>query len=190
MKTGARKRSRRGFTLAELLIVVAIIAVLVAVAIPVLNRSLEKSREAYDIYTMRQAASAAVELYYAGVKDHDTAVAVGLRWWDNGSDEQDNAAGVYFPDSGAFRPLSSDQTAGMSYGKGTKTDGGTTFTLGNDRGAYAAKEDYTDAVVMIALYPKGANPHVDVYWKNSNRQYVGGQYAANDPRYSIRIELG
>ena len=41
--------------------VVAIIAVLVAIAIPIFNKQLEKSREAYDIATMRQAASAAVE---------------------------------------------------------------------------------------------------------------------------------
>lgn len=40
------KISRKGFTLAELLIVVAIIAVLVAVAIPVFGSQLEKSREA------------------------------------------------------------------------------------------------------------------------------------------------
>lgn len=39
------KISRKGFTLAELLIVVAIIAVLVAVAIPVFGSQLEKSRK-------------------------------------------------------------------------------------------------------------------------------------------------
>lgn len=42
-----------GFTLAELLIVVAIIAVLVAVAIPVFNSQLEKSREATDLANVR-----------------------------------------------------------------------------------------------------------------------------------------
>lgn len=70
--------NRKGFTLAELLIVVAIIAVLVAIAIPIFRTNLEKSREAYDIYTMRQAASAAIELYYAGVKDSTSAAKAGL----------------------------------------------------------------------------------------------------------------
>ena len=49
------KKSRKGFTLAELLIVVAIIAVLVAVAIPVFGSQLEKSREAADLANVRAA---------------------------------------------------------------------------------------------------------------------------------------
>ena len=43
------KKNNKGFTLAELLIVVAIIAVLVAIAIPVFTSQLEKSREATDM---------------------------------------------------------------------------------------------------------------------------------------------
>ena len=41
-------KNKRGFTLSELLIVVAIIAVLVAIAIPVFNAQLHKSRVAVD----------------------------------------------------------------------------------------------------------------------------------------------
>ena len=47
------KKNNRGFTLAELLIVVAIIAVLVAIAIPVFTSQLEKSREAVDLSNIR-----------------------------------------------------------------------------------------------------------------------------------------
>lgn len=53
-----RMRNRnRGFTLAELLIVVAIIAVLVAVSIPIFASQLEKAREAVDMENIRSAYS-------------------------------------------------------------------------------------------------------------------------------------
>ena len=48
-----RNRYYKGFTLAELLIVVAIIGVLVAISIPVFMSQLEKSREAVDIANAR-----------------------------------------------------------------------------------------------------------------------------------------
>lgn len=47
------KKKRKGFTLAELLIVVAIIAVLVAIGIPIFTSLLEKSREAADAANIR-----------------------------------------------------------------------------------------------------------------------------------------
>ena len=49
------KENKKGFTLAELLIVVAIIAVLVAISIPIFNAQLEKSREATDMANIRAA---------------------------------------------------------------------------------------------------------------------------------------
>ena len=58
-----KRRNQKGFTLAELLIVVAIIAVLVAIAIPIFTTQLEKSREATDKANIRSAyaeASAAL----------------------------------------------------------------------------------------------------------------------------------
>ena len=48
-----KKRNNKGFTLAELLIVVAIIAVLVAIAIPIFTNQLEKSKEATDVANIR-----------------------------------------------------------------------------------------------------------------------------------------
>ena len=47
------KRSRQGFTLMEMLIVVAIIAALVAIAIPTFSSSLHKAREATDLANAR-----------------------------------------------------------------------------------------------------------------------------------------
>lgn len=48
-------RKKKGFTLAELLIVVAIIAVLVAISIPIFTSQLEKAREATDAANIRSA---------------------------------------------------------------------------------------------------------------------------------------
>ena len=59
------KNNRKGFTLAELLIVVAIIAVLVAIAIPVFTSQLERSREATDLSNIRAAYAEAVADYLA-----------------------------------------------------------------------------------------------------------------------------
>lgn len=50
-----KKLNKKGFTLAELLIVVAIIAVLVAISIPIFTSQLEKSRDAVSVANIRAA---------------------------------------------------------------------------------------------------------------------------------------
>lgn len=50
-----KKMNKKGFTLMEMLIVVAIIAVLIAIAIPVFTAQLEKAREAVDAANLRAA---------------------------------------------------------------------------------------------------------------------------------------
>lgn len=50
-----KKNNKKGFTLAELLIVVAIIAVLVAISIVIFTAQLEKAREATDLANVRAA---------------------------------------------------------------------------------------------------------------------------------------
>ena len=57
------KKNKKGFTLAELLIVVAIIAVLVAIAIPVFTSQLERSRQATDLANIRSAYATLVANY-------------------------------------------------------------------------------------------------------------------------------
>lgn len=62
MKYSESKLNKKGFTLAELLIVVAIIAVLVAISIPIFTKQLEKSRDSVTVANLRAAyAEAAVE---------------------------------------------------------------------------------------------------------------------------------
>ena len=50
-----KKLNKKGFTMAELLVVVAIIGVLVAISIPIFTAQLEKSREAVDLSNIRAA---------------------------------------------------------------------------------------------------------------------------------------
>ena len=63
-------KRKNGFTLAELLIVVAIIAVLVAVAIPIFNSQLEKSRESTDMSNIRVAYAEVMAEATADGLDH------------------------------------------------------------------------------------------------------------------------
>jgi len=57
------KKNKKGFTLAELLIVVAIIGVLVAISIPIFNNQLRKARMATNQANARAAYAAAVAEY-------------------------------------------------------------------------------------------------------------------------------
>lgn len=66
MKT---KVNKKGFTLAELLIVVAIIAVLVAISIPIFTSQLEKSRDATDEANVRSAIAEVTAAVLSDDKD-------------------------------------------------------------------------------------------------------------------------
>lgn len=57
------RENKKGFTLAELLVVVAIIGILVAVSIPVFTAQLSKARKATNEANLRAAKAAAVAAY-------------------------------------------------------------------------------------------------------------------------------
>ena len=62
-------KNRKGFTLMEMLIVVAIIAILVIIAIPTFNSALAKARAATDVANIRSGyAAALVEAMTDGIK--------------------------------------------------------------------------------------------------------------------------
>ena len=72
-----KKMNKKGFTLAELLIVVAIIAVLVAISIPILTSQLEKAREATDLANIRAAYAEASAAAVAGTTDDAKVTVTG-----------------------------------------------------------------------------------------------------------------
>jgi len=114
------KNNKKGFTLAELLIVVAIIAVLTAIAIPIFTAQLERSREETDIANMRAAKAAAVAFFL----DHaDTNT-------------------VYF--NAANGSVATDKKGIAAYGRGTGTDGNAPAYP-----EYTNKTPYTGKIVQV-----------------------------------------
>ena len=84
-------KKSKGFTLAELLIVVAIIAVLVAISVPIFTTQLEKSREAVDIANVRSAYAEAVAEYLGNggqsAVSKTAAVTQKTSSWEMGADQ-------------------------------------------------------------------------------------------------------
>lgn len=57
------RENKKGFTLAELLVVVAIVAILVAISVPIFTTQLGKARRATNQANMRAAKVAAISQY-------------------------------------------------------------------------------------------------------------------------------
>ena len=71
-----KKTNKKGFTLMEMLIVVAIIAILVAISIPVFTSQLDKARQATDEANIRAAKAAAVLAFIDGEDGAGTAFTI------------------------------------------------------------------------------------------------------------------
>lgn len=120
--------NKKGFTLMEMLIVVAIIAVLVAIAIPVFNGALTKSKEAADVANLRAAyAEWQVKMLTENEKVPATATALMT---SDGTETKLN-----YNDKLTYTPAQDNKSATIVY-KATKltnpaTDDGTyTWKLG------------------------------------------------------------
>ena len=89
-----KRNNKKGFTLAELLIVVAIIAVLVAISIPIFTNQLEKAREATDASNIRAAyAEVSADALTEGgtvTSKYVTATQTKDKWQSADAGENDN----------------------------------------------------------------------------------------------------
>ena len=121
------KLNRRGFTLAELLIVVAIIAVLVAVSVPILTSRLEKSRESTDMANMRSAKAEAVVMM---LENSDL-----------------NGTVRFFAADRGILVTSENRSAVDSYGRGTGTIG----EDDNTQDGYQPATNYSGAIIRVTF---------------------------------------
>ena len=99
------KQNRKGFTLAELLIVVAIITVLVAISIPIFSKQLEKSRRAVDVDNCRTLRSAlATSMIDGTIQITDPRTAIVLMLYNYQKSTSGNRVGLSpYLDGGVYQ---------------------------------------------------------------------------------------
>ena len=141
------RSSKKGFTLAELLIVVAIIGVLVGISIPIFTAQLEKSREATDIANLRAAKAAAVAAYLEGAPEKpgdDTAIT----WKKDSNNVYDGSFETYY-DASEGKLVKDAPSDG--YGEGT----GVTGSANNEQFGYKPGTSVQDQVIKIVVDKEG-----------------------------------
>lgn len=106
-------KNRSGFTLIEMLIVVAIIAILVAVSIPMVNSNLEKARNSADMANVRAAKAWATMDYMQG---SDAKIVKGFAAAVEGSAK---TVKVWY-NAASGECVASSGTKPKGYGKSTK----------------------------------------------------------------------
>ena len=201
---------KNGFTLAELLIVVAIIAVLVAIAIPTIGGQVERARQSADMANMRAAEAAAIAEYLstgeAGAYYFDINTGVASmtvkpsHGYGKSSEDAstfwpgDNASGVPNLDGDAqYVTVEIDENGNVSLlwgslygGKYTKA-AATYSSLSTPLTAETAQERlYADQDAMRAVASKFLGMTVDeILAATGNPSYYSGRLTRNDDKLTL-----
>ena len=156
-------KNRKGFTLMEMLIVVAIIAILVIIAIPTFNSALAKSRAATDVANIRSGyAAAQVEAMTEGLKDNTgkDATTVTYILQQDGSVKKDGDTNNEKPYKcvGSSKNAASGTTIGGRVDVDTATTASSDGKIGWDKSAtitYTVTE--TDGVFSVTIASVAGN---------------------------------
>lgn len=152
------KQNRSGFTLMEMLIVIALIAVLVAIAIPTIASQLERSREAADLANVRAAYAQVSAEALLGDPQFEVTVALKQKQADWQSANPVNIGGiVHYKDQ-----EDTDNWKGVATPSGTCTvsydeEHGIILTWNGETSAYPFNTDVTN--FFQSLYDTE-------FWKN------------------------
>lgn len=134
-------KNRKGFTLMEMLIVVAIIAILVIIAIPTFNSALAKARAATDVANIRSGyAAALVEAMTNGVNDNGDTYYLQK----DGSVSNANSGRDDYKTQGESSKATADTTIGGKFA----VDTGITWSKGQQI-TYVVKDADKDGVPEV-----------------------------------------
>lgn len=170
-------KSAKGFTLAELLIVVAIIAVLVAIGIPIFTSQLEKSREAVDLSDVR---SAYAEVMMAAITGDTTAYYTKDAGQTIYKTNAENSNG-YEIEAGAYSitvtPLKQKQSGWQT--AEPITIGGVSSKVGEP---YWKGQPGPNGFCVITYHPptSGRDEYVSFYWEGGSSGDSGNEETGGD----------
>lgn len=147
-----KKNNNKGFTLAELLIVVAIIAVLVAIAIPIFTTQLEKARDMTSLANIRSAYAEAQASYLTEVAS-DANVTITKA---NGKITSVAVANVKFAGVQSGWSLADGETIDKTLPNGVGWSSALTDAVGGAAGNYTLTFTYADNGTISLTAAKGA----------------------------------
>ena len=164
-----RADRRHGFTLVELLVVIGIIAVLIGILLPSLNKAREQARGTYCLGNLRQLGIG-MQLYRQYNKDYYPP-----RWATYGMGNGIVAESVYFWAGQAPDPLTAAGGAASTYIK-----------VGADK-RYINKY-LNPQITAGSPFPLAKCPSDELAWGLYGSSYTGNYFSGNTPRYATLID--